>query len=121
GKWIPPWTTMGGAYEHAAAHGNVYPFKLPESWLAHKKDINLDTPFNFVSTADIIGGNSGSPVVNRAGEVVGIIFDGNIQSLVLAYAYTDQVARSVSVHSAAISEALEKIYGAQELLNELGK
>ena len=63
----------------------------------------------------------GSPVVNKAGEVVGIIFDGNIQSLVLAYAYTDKIARSVSVHTAAISEALEKIYGAQELLNELGK
>ena len=121
GKWIPPWTTMGGAYEHAAAHGNVYPFKLPDSWLEHKKDIRLETPFNFVSTADIIGGNSGSPVVNKAGEVVGIIFDGNIQSLVLAYAYTDKIARSVSVHTAAISEALEKIYGAKELLGELGK
>jgi hypothetical protein len=121
GRQVPPWTEMGGAYEHAAAHGNVYPFQLPESWIKHKKDIKLDTPFNFVSTADIIGGNSGSPVVNRAGEVVGIIFDGNIQSLVLAYAYTDKVARSVSVHTAAISEALEKIYGAKALLDELGK
>lgn len=121
GKWVPPWTTMGGAYEHAAEHGNIYPFKLPASWIEHKKDIRPDTPFNFVSTADIIGGNSGSPVVNRAGEVVGIIFDGNIQSLVLAYAYTDEVARSVSVHTAAITEALQKIYQADGLLNELGK
>ncbi len=119
GKAVPPWTTIGGAYEHALEHGSVPPFELPKSWLEDKSKLNLDTPFNFVSTADIIGGNSGSPVVNRAGEVVGLIFDGNIQSLVLDFVYTDKVARAVSVHSSAIIEALRKVYDAGELADEL--
>jgi hypothetical protein len=121
GRRIPPWTTMGGAYQHAADHGNVDPFQLPASWLADKDKINPQTPFNFVATPDIIGGNSGSPVVNRAGEIVGIIFDGNIQSLVLDFVYTDQQARAVSVHSSAILESLRKIYDASELADELTK
>jgi hypothetical protein len=121
GKQVPPWTTMGGTFKHAEAHGSKEPFELPESWLKNKSKIKADTPFNFVSTADIIGGNSGSPVVNKAGEVVGIIFDGNIQSLVLDYAYSDTVARAVSVHSSAIREALRNIYSAQSLADELGK
>ena len=91
------------------------------SWLKNKAKIKAETPFNFVSTADIIGGNSGSPVVNKAGEVVGIIFDGNIQSLVLDYAYSDTTARAVSVHSSAIRESLQKIYNAESLAAELGK
>lgn len=121
GRQVPPWTTIGGAYPHAVEHGSVYPFALPPRWLERKDKLDLDTPFNFVSTADIIGGNSGSPVVNRAGEIVGIIFDGNIQSLVLAYAYTDTQARAVSVASPAIVEALKKIYDAGELIAELGR
>ncbi len=121
GRPIPPWTTIGGAYKHAEAHGNIDPFKLPGSWVEHKNDLNLDTPFNFVCTADIIGGNSGSPVVNRSGELVGIIFDGNIQSLVLDFVYTDETARAVSVHSSAIREALRKVYGATALADELGR
>jgi hypothetical protein len=119
GKKIAPWTTMGGTFTHAAEHGNVPPFKLPESWLKAKDKLKADTPFNFVATADIIGGNSGSPVVNRAGEIVGLIFDGNIQSLVLDFVYTDDEARATSVHSSAIVESLRKIYNANELADEL--
>src|SRR5262249_1601579 len=119
GKPVPAMTRMGGAYKHAANHDNKDPFELPKRWMERKDKLNPDTPFNFVSTADIIGGNSGSPVVNRKGELVGIIFDGNIQSLVLDFVYTDEVARAVSVHSASIIEALRKIYEADKLADEL--
>jgi hypothetical protein len=119
GQKVPPWTTLGGTFKHAANHGNVPPFELPAEWQKDKDKLNADTPFNFVSTADIIGGNSGSPVVNRAGELVGIIFDGNIESLILDFVYTDQIARAVSVHSSAIIEALRKVYDAGRLADEL--
>jgi len=119
GRQIPWATTLGGTYDHAAEHGNKDPFELPKIWNDRKSHLNLSTPFNFVSTADIIGGNSGSPVINRQGELVGIIFDGNIQSLVLDYSYTDQVARAVAVHSAGILEALRNVYGANRLVTEL--
>jgi hypothetical protein len=119
GKKVPPFTNMGGTYKLSERHQNKEPFNIPQSWLDHKKDLNLDTPYNFVSTADIIGGNSGSPVVNRKGEFVGIIFDGNIQSLVLDFAYEETVARAVSVDSRAIIEALRKIYAANDLADEL--
>jgi hypothetical protein len=119
GEKIPWDTSLGGTYEHAAAHDNKYPFELPKIWNERKSELNLSTPFNFVSTADIIGGNSGSPVINRQGELVGIIFDGNIQSLVLDYIYSDQEARAVAVHSAGILEALRKVYQADRLVNEL--
>jgi Peptidase S46 len=115
-----PWaTTLGGAYEHAAAQNNKAPFELPKIWDDRKSQLALSTPFNFVSTADIIGGNSGSPVINRQGELVGIIFDGNIESLVSDYMFTDQVARAVAVHSAGILEALRKIYQANRLVEEI--
>ena len=119
GKKLPAWTTIGGAYRHVEAHGGLPPFALPASWIKDQDKLNLETPFNFVSTADIIGGNSGSPVVNRAGELVGIIFDGNIQSLVLDFVYTDKEARAISVHSSAILEALRKVYSAGTLVDEL--
>ncbi len=119
GEKIPWATTLGGAYKHAEAHGNREPFALPKSWIERKNRLNLETPFNFVSTADIIGGNSGSPVVNRQGELVGIIFDGNIHSLVLDFIYTDEQARAVAVHSAGILEALRKIYRSDSIVAEL--
>ena len=119
GKKIPYFTTIGGAFQHAEEHGSKPPFNLAGSWLKMKSKLNLETPLNYVSTADIIGGNSGSPTVNRAGEAVGIIFDGNIQSLVLDFYYTDREARAVHVDSRGIIEALRKIYGADALANEL--
>ena len=90
GQKIPPWTTFAGAFAHQAAHEAMPPWKLPASWNKAKSQLDLKTPLNFVSTADIIGGNSGSPVVNCAGEFVGIIFDGNIQSLTADYLYDDE-------------------------------
>jgi hypothetical protein len=119
GKKIPYFTTMGGAYQHAADHGSKTPYSLPESWLKAKSKLKLATPFNYVSTADIIGGNSGSPTVSKAGEVVGIIFDGNIQSLANNFFYSDVQQRAVHVDSRGIIEALRKIYGADALANEL--
>ncbi len=121
GHKVPPWTTFAGAFAHQAAHEAKPPWKLPPSWDKAEERIDLETPLNFVSTADIIGGNSGSPVVNRAGEFVGIIFDGNIQSLTADYMYDDLVSRAVSVHSSGIREALRSIYGAEELAEQLGK
>jgi len=119
GKRIPYFTTFAGAFQHAEEHGNKPPYDLAASWPKMKAKLNLETPLNYVSTADIIGGNSGSPTVNEAGEVVGIIFDGNIQSLVLNFYYDDRQARAVQVDSRGILEALRKIYGADALVNEL--
>ena len=119
GKHVPAYTDFTGLYQRSAEHGDKPPFDLPPRWVAAKGKLDLKTPFDFVSTADIIGGNSGSPVVNKAGEFVGIIFDGNIQSLPLDYAYSDKQARAVSVDSRAILEALEKVYDAGPLAAEL--
>ncbi|MSU79570.1 MAG: S46 family peptidase [Gemmataceae bacterium] len=119
GKKIPFQTTYEGLYQRNTDEKNRFPYDLPENWLKRKDKLNLKTPFNFVCTADIIGGNSGSPVVNRAGEVVGLIFDGNIQSLVWDFVYTDEQARAVAVSSQAIPEALRAIYDASSLAEEL--
>jgi hypothetical protein len=119
GKQIPAFTNFAGLYQRSAEHDDKPPFDLPQRWIDKKSSLNLATHFNFVSDADIIGGNSGSPVVNKENEFVGIIFDGNIQSLILDGIYTDIQARAVSVDSAAIIEALRKVYDAQPLVNEL--
>lgn len=119
GKAIPFATNIGGAYEHAAEHNSQSPYNLPESWMKSKAKLDLKTPLNFVSTADVIGGNSGSPTVNKKGEVVGIIFDGNIESLPWNFAFSDKQGRAVSVDSRGIQEALRKIYGATALADEL--
>jgi hypothetical protein len=119
GKQIPAFTDFTGLYQRSAEHDNKPPFDLPQRWINKKADLNLAAHLNFVSDADIIGGNSGSPVVNKSNEFVGIIFDGNIQSLVLDCIYTDTQARAVSVDSAAITEALRKVYNAGALAGEL--
>ncbi len=119
GKDVPAFTTMAGLYDRSKEQSNVGPFELPKRWVEKKDKLDLKTPFNFVSTADIIGGNSGSPVVNKKGEVVGLIFDGNIQSLVLDFVYEGEISRAVSVDSRAIIESLRKVYDAGWLADEL--
>src|SRR5262249_28208942 len=106
GSAVPAFTTFSGLYRRAAPMNNPPPFHLPLLWQKRKSHLNLRTPLNFVSTCDIIGGNSGSPVVSRGGEFVGIIFDGNLQSLPWDYAYSDAKGRALAVDSAAILEAL---------------
>jgi hypothetical protein len=118
-KQIPAFTDFAGLYQRSTEHDDKPPFDLPQRWIDKKTNLNLATHLDFVSDADIIGGNSGSPVVNKANEFVGIIFDGNIQSLVLDCIYTDTQARAVSVDSAAIIEALRKVYDAGALADEL--
>jgi hypothetical protein len=121
GQVVEPWTTMANAFKHEADHGAKDPWILPDSWKSKRDAIASDTPFNFVCTADIIGGNSGSPVINRQAELVGVIFDGNIFSLTSDYMYSDRLARAVSVHSSAIREALRVIYEAESLASQLGR
>jgi hypothetical protein len=119
GQQVPFQTTFAGLFERSKQHDNKPPFDLPPRWLKAKDRLDLNVPLNFVLTADIIGGNSGSPVINRDAEVVGLIFDGNIQSLVLDFIYTEVQARAVAVHSRGIIEALRKVYDAGPLADEL--
>lgn len=116
---VAPKTTLHGLYERNAAFDNAHPFDLPQRWLEKKGELNLNTAYNFVCTADIIGGNSGSPILNRAGEVVGLVFDGNIESLPGNYWFDERVNRTVGVHTAGMTEAMVKVYGEVELANEL--
>ncbi len=119
GRKVTPFTTLGGVFARAAEHGQREPFALSKRFREHEKTLNATTPYNFICTADIIGGNSGSPVVNRKGEVVGLIFDGNIQSLVADFAYTDAQARAVAVDARGMVEVLGRVYDAGELVKEL--
>ena len=116
GKPVEPFTTIGGAFTR---HTGAPPFALPKSWLDAKSRLDLSTPMNLCTTNDIIGGNSGSPMINQKGEIVGLIFDGNIHSLGGDYAFDDRVNRAVAVHSAALIEALDKVYGATRVKQEL--
>jgi hypothetical protein len=125
GRAVPAVTTYRGLFARADEKHEAPPFDLPPRWGERRPQLErdaafLDTPFNFVSTADIIGGNSGSPVVNLRGELVGLIFDGNIQSLALDLAYDDTRARAVAVDATGIAAALEKVYDARALCTEIG-
>lgn len=119
GKKVPAETYYSGLYERSTEHMNKSPFDLPQRWIEKKGKLDMKVPLNFVCTADIIGGNSGSPVVNKDAEVVGLIFDGNIQSLVLDFAFTEEQGRAVSVHSQGMIEALRKVYEATNVADEL--
>jgi hypothetical protein len=119
GTKAPSITTFYGIYDRSASFGNKPPFDLPAHYVGAQGKLDLATPLNFVSTCDIIGGNSGSPVINRAGEIVGLVFDGNIESLVGRFVFDDTANRTVSVHTAGMTEALAKLYGADRVLKEL--
>jgi hypothetical protein len=119
GTIAPPNTTMFGLYDRAASFSYKDPFELPSRYLENRDKLTLSTPMNFVSTNDIIGGNSGSPVIDREGRIVGLIFDGNIESLVGDFVYEGETNRAVAVHTAVMTEALRKLYGAGKVVDEL--
>ena len=119
GTQAPPKTTFHGLYDRAASFDFGGAFALPARYLERKDKLELNTPLDFVSTCDIIGGNSGSPVLNRAGDLVGLVFDGNIESLVGRFVFDDTSNRAVAVHTAAMTEALIKLYDAEFLLKEI--
>ncbi|MBQ1278712.1 MAG: S46 family peptidase, partial [Thermoguttaceae bacterium] len=123
GTQVPFETKVSGAYEHAREHNFADPFDLSQSWLDAEAagKAPMDAPLNLVTTNDIIGGNSGSPAVNSKGEVVGLIFDGNIESLVLNFTYDDEVSRAVLVHSTGIREVVRSVYDLPQVADELGK
>jgi hypothetical protein len=121
GKKVAPFTTLGGLYDRSTQFKQEFPYNLPPRWLEKMPSVDLKTPFNFVSTDDIIGGNSGSPTINQNGELVGLIFDGNIQSLVGNFMYDESVNRAISVDVRAMREVLRKVFGANEIADELTK
>jgi len=119
GKRIAPYTNFAGLFQRSAQHNNEMPYTLAQRWVDAKSTLTLTTPFDLVSTNDIVGGNSGSAVVNTKGEIIGLIFDGNIQSLPAYYIYEEPINRAVSVDSRAIVEALRKVYHADTLVDEI--
>ena len=119
GKWVPPFTTLGGLYARSNKFNHVFPYNLPPRWTSKRAAVKPRTPFNFVSTNDITGGNSGSPTINKNRELVGLIFDGNIQSLVGTFDFDESVNRSISVDVRGMLEILRKVFGANEVADEL--
>lgn len=121
GRAIAPFTTLGGLYDRSAKFKAEFPYNLPPRWMEKKSSVDLKVPFNFVSTNDITGGNSGSPTINKNAELVGLIFDGNIQSLVGDFMFDESVNRAISVDSRGMLEILRKVFGANEIADELTK
>jgi hypothetical protein len=119
GRAVPPFVDFAGLYNHSAEHNNQPPYQLPARWLEKRSALDLKTPLNFVAAVDSTGGNSGSPVFNKDAEIVGLLFDGNIQSLIGDYVYDETQNRSVCVDSRGMIEAMRKVYGANELADEL--
>ncbi len=119
GTIVPPQTVFYGLYARSAEFKNKSPFDLPPRYVEREKYVNLNTPLNFVSTADIVGGNSGSPVINKEHQIVGLIFDSNIHGLAATFVYSDEKARAVAVHSSGIVEALRNIYNLSWIVDEL--
>ena len=119
GRRVAPYTQIRGLYVRADQHGMKPPYQLPDTWAKARATVNLNTPYNFVTTNDIVGGNSGSPVINARGELVGLVFDGNIQSLPGYFIYDAAVNRAVAVDVRGIIEALRKVYRAETLASEL--
>ena len=120
GTITPPHTTIFGLYDRSDSFGNKFPFDIPQRWADGRSKLNLATPFDFVTTNDITGGNSGSPVINKNAELVGLIFDGNIESIAGDFVYEPTHNRAVAVHTAAMTEALRKLYNAGPLADEIG-
>jgi len=119
GKFVPPFTTLAGLYARSNQYHHAFPYNLAPRWSSKRAVLNLRTPFNFVSTNDIIGGNSGSPAINKNRELVGLIFDGNIQSLVGNFEYDESVNRSISVDARGMMEVLRKVFNANNIADEL--
>ena len=121
GKFVTPFTTLGGLFARSNQYHHAFPYNLPARWTSKRSTLNLRTPFNFVSTNDIVGGNSGSPAINKNRELVGLIFDGNIQSLVGNFEFDESVNRSISVDARGMMEVLRKVFGANAIADELLK
>ena len=116
GAPIDAFTYLGRAFERATG---VSPFKIPDRWMTVKDDLDMRTPFCFSTSSDIVGGNSGSPLIDAEGSVVGLMFDGNIHSISGEYWFDAAKNRAIALHPAIIHEALDKVYGAKSLLAEI--